>query len=383
MPSSSTHPPLPSELIFAPVGIAHLTDDNTDLLRAAARGKQRLRATTAAQLNGTPHIGTVVTVLSVFALTAHAADVLDLPATVIFDALDNAPAEQVVIDGETYTRTVGDLIDSGHLDRADRVSGFERLLRWAAARSHLRYEFRPYSVYQGLPSVRTCLHAIASRLEDFRPIVAPADGIVRIRPRCPQCRLVEKSAKNLTITAGAGEVHLDSFCPVHGRYRETIDVTGTGGWYDANTPVRSIQKGFLLAEERNLYEACSVSVDGADWGGAWHAHVLAPALATLGIPAAEWPVSVFTPLVLDRSGGKLSKTLYVRYGSAYADLPEAFLNLDVLLDQHGDDALDAIWTEVARWAVEPRRLHRSYTVDYLADLIRTPATDPALDRRTA
>ena len=384
MPTSQTaQSPDPSELIFAPVGIAHLTSDNTDLLRAAARSKRRLRVTTAAQLNGTPHIGTVVTVLSVFAVAGRAADVLDLPATVIFDALDNAPAEQVEIHGETYTRTVGDLIDTGDLDRADRVSGFERLLRWAADRSRVRYEFRPYSIYQGLPPVRTCLHTMASRLEDFRSIVAPADGIVRIRPRCPECRLMEKSAKNLSITAGDGVVHLDSLCPVHGRYRETIDISGSDGWYDANTPVRSIQKGFLLSAERELYEACSVSVDGADWGGAWHAHVLAPALATLGIPAGEWPVSVFTPLVLDRSGGKLSKTLYVRYGAAYADLPEAFLNLDVLLDQHGDDALDAIWTEVTRWATEPRRLHRSYTVDYLADLIRTPANDPALDRRSA
>lgn len=383
MRPASAHHPSPNELIFAPVGIAHITRDNADLLRAAARGKQQLRVTTAAQLNGTPHIGTVVTVLSVFAIAAHAAKVLDLPAVVVFDALDNAPAEHVEVDGEIYTRTVGDLIDAGHLDRADRTSGFERLLQWAAHRSRVRYEFRPYTVYQGLRPVRTCLHTIASRLDEFRPIVAPADGIVRIRPRCPQCRLMEKSAKNLRITAGNGEVHLDSRCPIHGRYRETIDVTDTDGWYDANTPVRSIQKGFLLSAERDLYDACSASIDGADWGGAWHAHVLAPALATLGIPATEWPVSIFTPLVLDRSGGKLSKTLYVRYGPAYADLPEAFLNLDILLDHHGDDALDAIWTETTRWAAEPRRLHRTYTVDYLADLIRTPAPDSVLDRRTA
>ena len=321
--------------------------------------------------------------LSVFAITAHAAETLKLPATVIFDALDNAPAEQVEIDGETYTRNVGDLTDTGQLDRADRVSGFERLLAWAAARSQVRYEFRPYSIYQGLRPVRTCLHTIASRLDEFRPIVAPADGIVRIRPRCPDCRQLEKSARSLTITAGDGEVHLDSLCPVHGPYRETIDVTGTEGWYDANTPVRSIQKGFLLSAERDLYEACSVSVDGADWGGAWHAHVLAPALATLSIPAVEWPVSVFTPLILDRSGGKLSKTLYIRYGPAYADLPEALLNLDVLLDEHGDEALDAIWTEVTRWAIEPQRLHRAYTVDYLADIIRPQPTGCALDQRSA
>lgn len=113
----------------------------------------------------------------------------------------------------------------------------------------------------------------------------------------------------------------------------------------------------MLSAERELYQACSVSIDGADWGSAWHAHVLAPALAALGIPPAQWPVSIFTPLVLDRSGGKLSKTLYVRYGAAYADLPEAFFNLDILLDQHGDHTLAALWAEVTRWATEPR-LHR-------------------------
>ncbi|WP_246868391.1 hypothetical protein [Saccharopolyspora sp. ASAGF58] len=301
---STTNQPTPNELIFAPVGIAHLTRDNTDLLRSAARGRQRLRVTTAAQLNGTPHLGTVVTVLTVFALTAHAAEQLNLPATVIFDALENAPGETVEIDGETYTRTVGDLIDSGHLDRVERVSGFQRLLDWAAARSHIRYEFRPYSVYQGLRPVRECLHAIASRLDDFRPIVAPTDGIVRVRPRCPECRLMDKSARHLTITPGEGQVHLDSVCPLHGRYRETIDVTGTGGWYDANTPVRSIQKTYLLAAERHLYDACSVSIDGADWGGGWYAHVLAPALAALKVPVRQWPVSIFTPLVLGPHRGE-------------------------------------------------------------------------------
>jgi hypothetical protein len=362
-------PTFPDDLIFAPVGIAHLTHDNTDLLRAAARGKHRLRVTTAAQLNGTPHIGTVVTLLSVFAITAHAADVLDLPATIIFDALDNAPAEHLQINGETYTRTVSDLIDTGHLDPVERTSGFKRLLAWAATRSHVRYEFRPYSTYQALQPVRACLHTIATHLDEFRLIVAPADGVVRIRPRCPHCRLMEKSAKNLTITTSDNEIHLDSHCPLHGSYRETIDLTSDTGWYDANTPVRSIQKGFLLSTERDQHQACSVSIDGADWGGAWHAHVLAPALATLGIPASEWPVSIFTPLILDRTGGKLSKTLYVHYGPAYADLPDAFLNLDVLLNERGEDALDALWTEATHWAAEPRRLQRSYTADYLTHLI--------------
>ncbi len=208
---------------------------------------------------------------------------------------------------------------------------------------------------------------IASRQDDFAPIVAPRDGIIRIRPRCPECRLMQKSAADLTITALSGAVRLGSRCPRHGRYTETVHIDG-GGWYDANTPVRSIQKGYLLAAERPTYDACSVSVDGADWGGSWHASVLAPALAELGIPPRDWPVSVFTPLITDHTGGKLSKSLYVARGT-YADLPEAFLNLDILLSSHGDQVLDTIWAEAARWAAEPRRLHRGYTIAYVTSLL--------------
>ncbi|GAA0979418.1 hypothetical protein GCM10009555_044070 [Acrocarpospora macrocephala] len=367
------------QLIFAPVGITHLTGDNADLIRAAAAGRSRIRLTTAAQLNGVPHFGTVVTMLTVFAFAQRTGEVLDLPVSIVFDALENAPAEHLTIDSEIYTRSVGDLIDTGHLDRAERVGGFEQLLTWAHRRSGITYEFRPYNVYQGLRPVRECLHHIASRLETFAPIVAPHDGIIRIRPRCPSCRLMQKSAKDLRITALSGAIRLDSRCPRHGPYAELVHIDG-GGWYDANTPVRSVQKGYLLAAERDLYDACSVSVDGADWGGAWHAHVLAPALAHLGIPPTHWPVSIFTPLITDRTGGKLSKTLYVARGT-YANLPELFLNLDVLLAQHGEQILDLIWAEVTRWAGEPRRLHRTYTVDYITALLE--AGRPSEQLRTA
>ena len=360
------------QLVFAPVGIAHLTGDNADLIRAAAVGRSCIRLTTAAQLNGVPHLGTVVTMLTVFAFARHAADVLGLPAGIVFDALENAPAEHVTIDGEVYTRNVGDLMDSGDLDRAERTGGFERLLAWSSHRSGIPYEFRPYNAYQGLRPVRECLHVIASRQDDFAPVVAPRDGIIRVRPRCPECRLMQKSAADLTITALSGAVVLGSHCPRHGRYTETVHVDG-GGWYDANTPVRSIQKGYLLAAERSLYDACAVSVDGADWSGSWHASILAPALAEIGVPSRDWPVSVFTPLITDHTGGKLSKTLYVARGT-YADLPEAFLNLDVLLARHGDLVLDVIWAEVTRWAAEPRRLHRSYTTAYLTSLLCQAAT---------
>jgi hypothetical protein len=377
MKPAPTHPS--DRLIFAPVGIAHLTRTNADLVRAAATGRSRLRITTAAQLNGVPHLGTVVTMLTVFAFAAHCADELDLPAAIVFDALDNAPAERRQIDGQIYTRTVGDLIETGDLERTERIGGFQRLLTWARQASGITYEFRPYDVYQGLRPVRECLLHIASRQDDFAPIVAPHDGIIKVRPRCPHCRLMQKSGRDLTITALSGAVQLDSRCPDHGPYTETVHLDGAG-WYDANTPVRSIQKGALLAAERDLYDAASISVDGADWGGAWHAAVLAPALAELGIPPRDWPVSVFTPLIIDSTGGKLSKSLYVQHG-AYADLPAHFLDLNTLLAEHGDQVLQAIWAEVTRWATQPRRLHRSYTVDHLNAILAT--AQPTTHRKTA
>lgn len=358
----------PNDLIFAPVGIAHLTRSNADVLRAAAAGRSALRVTTAAQLNGIPHFGTTVTILTTFAFAAHAADTLDLPATVIFDALENAPAEHLERDGEHYTRTVGDLIDAGRLNGAQRTDGFLRLLNWARDRSGVPYEIRPYAAYQSLRPVRECLHRIAQHLDAFASICAPTDGIVKVRPRCPVCHLTEKAGRRLRITALPDAVQLDSVCPDHGPYTEHIPIGGGSGWYDANTPVRSVQKGYLLSAERELYNACSVSVDGADWGGAWHGQVLAPGLATLGVPPRQWPVSVFTPLVIDHTGGKLSKSLYVANGT-YAELPELFLNLNVLLDAHGEQVLDRLWAEVSRWVAEPRRLHRSYTVDYFAALL--------------
>jgi hypothetical protein len=51
-----------------------------------------------------------------------------------------------------------------------------------------------------------------------------------------------------------------------------------------------------------------------------------------------------------------------------------FLNLDILLAHNGDQVLDVIWAEVTRWAAEPRRLHRGYTVAYLTSLLSQAPT---------
>lgn len=357
-----------TDLIIAPVGITHLAGETTDLLRPAAAGTEQLRITTAAQLNGQPHLGTVTSVLTAFAVAAHASERLRLRAHLVFDALENCPGETVEFGGDTYVKTVGDLIAAGSLDGTARESGFRQLLDWGSAASGVDFEIRPYATYQALPDIRSALHTIASRQDEFRSIVAPADGRLRIRPRCPECQLMDKTARHLQVATDSTSVLLDSFCPHHGSYREVIPVEAATGWYDANTPIRSIQKSALLAAERSQYQACSVSVDGADWGGAWYAHVIAPGLATLGVPAHQWPLSVFAPLITDATGGKLSKTLYVRHG-AYAELPSLFLDLDVLLAEHGEPVLRALWDEVRRWADDPRRLHRSYTVEYLQSLI--------------
>lgn len=74
----------------------------------------------------------------------------------------------------------------------------------------------------------------------------------------------------------------------------------------------------------------------------------------------------YAPLVLDWSGSKLSKSLYVKEG-AYKYLDEAglgyMLNVNVLLD--AESGLKALFAEVQRWVAEPYKLFRSYSVEYL------------------
>ena len=74
----------------------------------------------------------------------------------------------------------------------------------------------------------------------------------------------------------------------------------------------------------------------------------------------------YAPLVLDWTGLKLSKSLYVEEGT-YKYLSDAGLGymLDTNLLLAAESGLEALFAEVQHWVAEPHRLFRNYSVEYL------------------
>ena len=76
---------------------------------------------------------------------------------------------------------------------------------------------------------------------------------------------------------------------------------------------------------------------------------------------------IYCPQILDWSGAKLSKSLYVSK-DAYKELPSYLLSYRELNYEHGNKGLDVIHEETDLWLEEPYRLFRNYTVYYFIKL---------------
>jgi hypothetical protein len=77
------------------------------------------------------------------------------------------------------------------------------------------------------------------------------------------------------------------------------------------------------------------------------------------------PIQIYAPLTLDWAGSKLSKSLYVR-DNAYAYLNEQALDYLLSLKRLKEVGKDptVVWHEVESWLAEPKKLFRSYSVEY-------------------
>ena len=87
-------------------------------------------------------------------------------------------------------------------------------------------------------------------------------------------------------------------------------------------------------------------------------------LHQLGCTGTQVPFNIFTPQILDDSGAKLSKTIYLTRG-AYADVPPAWTSMQAFQDRFGSSGLDRLWAEISGWVRSPRKFFRNYTVRYL------------------
>lgn len=73
----------------------------------------------------------------------------------------------------------------------------------------------------------------------------------------------------------------------------------------------------------------------------------------------DFPVRFYAPMVLDWSGAKFSKSLYVQ-SDAYHYLPKGLTNYQKFLETYGEAGLRKIWKEVQSRVSDPKKLFRDY-----------------------
>ena len=101
---------------------------------------------------------------------------------------------------------------------------------------------------------------------------------------------------------------MSSYCPIHGEYSIRI-AKDSNDKFDMNVPLRYLVKILYLLELNKTNNMLNVIVDGGDWSGMWPLRVYMEPLLKLGY--TDVPSIIYTPTILDWSGSKLSKRMYV------------------------------------------------------------------------
>ncbi|NKC19988.1 hypothetical protein CWC29_014320 [Pseudoalteromonas sp. S4498] len=351
-------------IFYPPVGIVHITDTVGKLLEPHIAEKQGIHINTSAQPNSNPHLGTVTTLMTAFAIGEYLRSYFNLPVRLTFDQLENAPGEKQTADGIEYQKSLGDTMGDRGISLANEyMKSFRWVFDFLSQLTDIPYKICSYDDFQKKPAFRRNLLKILQNKEQFSSFLSPTDKVIRFRFPCPKCRWVDKSSKTTRILS-FDEDHavLSSRCFKHGEHQIILSEKSSD-FIDTNTPLRDVAKGATLIEEGQHSNELMVMCDGGDWAGVWNMQVFCNGITRLGYPYESLPFRFFSPIITDWSGAKFSKSLYVK-AHAYEYLPEGLINFEKFIEFYGKSGFLQLWEEVRSWPEEPKKLFRNYSIDY-------------------
>jgi hypothetical protein len=342
------------DVAYPPVGIAHITQDLSDLVKDAAIGKNLLHVHCSSQPNGNPHLGTVMTLMTNFALAQRLGNKLNLKPEVKFEEIDNAPSEKIIKNGITYSRSVKQDIEEKVSKNEKFMNTYHKIFQYLNKKSNVKYSIRSYSEYQKLTFSRKMLIKILNEEYKYIPLFSPSEEKLHIRIQCPECGYIDKSAVNLKKEKiREDEYKITNLCFEHGEFTMYLNEDSID-FIDTNTPITDVIQGATFIEEDKKSNALSIMVDGNDWSGVWSLNVFSKGLEYLGYPISEQPFHFYSPLVTDWSGAKFSKSVYVT-SDTYNYLPKEFVNFEFFLKNYGDMGMDILWEEAQNWVSDPKK----------------------------
>jgi len=355
-------------VFYPPIGIAHISSDISDLVLPRLDGKERIIINCSSQPNSHPHLGSVTTFMTAFAIGRHLKEKLRLDVSLVFDQLENAPGKKEMINEVEYQLSLANVRLNGQSLADKYIQTFKKIFDELSSLSSIPYSIKSYQEFQSQSFFRAAILRIFKDKEKFEKILSPYEKHLRLRFPCPECHYVDKPSRNTKLIEQTNdELIFESYCFEHGKFYSVVRVDNNT-YFDTNTPLRSVAKGVQLVEEGRESNSLVVMVDGGDWSGVWALNIFAYGLSELGYKVADFPMRYFAPIIVDWSGAKFSKSLYLK-SNAYKYLPQGLIDFSKFEEMYGHEGFLILWNEVCDWVRSPKKLFRNYSVDYFKLLL--------------
>lgn len=344
--------------VLHPLGGASYVYEQDFIGYLASRLPQKnIRISIGAQPNGSPHFGT----LAVFSLAFALAELLNKQnsktTSVTFEVIDTAPAKELVIAGLRYQIS---LRDSGQADIF--LSQYKQLLSILKDLTGVDSILRRQNAFNSQPTIPDIIRKVVENEILLAPILDPKKKKLKIRVPCPDCGLTDKdSVRNILF-----KNYLEAYCPKHGKFRAYYKNSGR---FEYNTPLRNLIRALVYATDNTnpQKDYCWLRVTGADYAGFYQEELLYRTASLLGYEADKLPIILYAPLIVDWSGAKLSKSLYVKHG-AYRYLPDYLVSYERFYKRFGEKGIKRLYCDVRSWVENPYKLFRAYSVYYFMEV---------------
>lgn len=192
------------------------------------------------------------------------------------------------------------------------------------------YKIRYQYEFNEQPETQEVFKTILKNREYVAKKLDQKYGNLRVRMSCPICGLTDKNSVNNVYT----EDTITFYCPEHGEY--SINVNEGISKLEYNSPLRNLIRGmsYTATNQSEDYDFEILRITGSDYAGFYQEELRYKVASYLGCKVSDMSMIFYAPLVLDWSGAKLSKSLYVKKG-AYGDIPKRFINYSFLKEDLG------------------------------------------------
>ncbi|KAM3451055.1 hypothetical protein MY3296_005562 [Beauveria thailandica] len=350
------------------------------LLRALAQDEEamKLREASSCAAQQLAASGTLIVFCYAFLIARAVRDRLDAIAqskssqnvVVEITFVDTAPVITSVSEvvGITYKRPYREVAGALSTYMGNYQDTLRRMLQWSGVPFRTRFQSDLFSH----PTVPGILAWVIEHRGRLASQLSPKYNALALRAACPilGCGLAEKHGRLNEYTAESIAFH----CPHHGKHVIRLSEASEVARVEGNAPTRNLIRSMSHILDDATHH---IRITGSDYAGTYQEFFLYRPLAewsrSTRLGSGRTPHTLYAPLVVDWSGVKLSKSLYVcddGYRAMKVLGMDGVCSYAKLQAEHGEEGLRRIWAEVESWVSNPHKLFRaSYSVEYFRGIL--------------